>query len=110
VLNHQGAEGERHYACQSPARLYNTSGGTNPVLCPAELIRSCAQRDYPALAEVFKSIAPDRVDVALFIRGNNAHLSFVGAFRSISFPRFPGIIAAPPDIARIARVLAEVAR
>jgi hypothetical protein len=62
------------------------------------------------MAEVLKRIAPHRVDVALFIRGNNAHLSFVGAFRSISFPRFPQLIASPPDIARIAQVLAEVAR
>jgi hypothetical protein len=56
------------------------------IILAAELIRSCAQRDYPALAEVLKRIAPDRVDVAVFIRGNNAHINFVGAFRSISFP------------------------
>jgi hypothetical protein len=44
------------------------------------------------------------------IRGTNAHLHFVGAFRSISFPRFPLLIVDPPNIARIAQVLAEAAR
>jgi hypothetical protein len=87
---------------------------TNPppdyITLAAELVRACAQRDYPAMAEVLKLLDPPRVDVAVFIRGNNVHLNFVGAFRSISFPGFPQIIAAPPGIERIAQVLEEVIR
>jgi hypothetical protein len=71
------------------------------------LVNSSAEKDYISLAEVLEHLDPDRVDVAVFIRGNNAHLNFVGAFRSISFPRFPEIIASPPNIARIAQVLEE---
>ena len=72
-----------------------------------ELIRASAEKDFLALAEILTYLDPQRVDVAVFIRGNNTHINFVGAFRSISFPRFPQVIAAPPDIARIAQVLAE---
>jgi hypothetical protein len=79
------------------------------------LVNSSAEKNFISLAEVLEQLDPDRVDVAVFVRGDNAHLNFVGAFRSISFPRFPQIIAPqiiapPPDIARIAQVLAEVAR
>jgi hypothetical protein len=62
------------------------------------------------VAEVLAYLNPQRVDVAVFIRGNNAHINFVGAFRSISFPRFPDVIASPPGIERIAQVLEEVIR
>ena len=75
-----------------------------------ELVNSCAEKDFIAMAEVLTYLDPDRVDVAVFIRGANAHLNFVGAFRSISVPGFPQVIAAPPDIDRIAQVLAEVSR
>ena len=75
-----------------------------------ELVRASAEKDFLAVAEVLTYLDPERVDVAVFIRGNNAHLNFVGSFRSIASPRFPEIIAAPPSISRIARVLAEVAR
>jgi hypothetical protein len=74
------------------------------------LVNSSAEKNFISLAEVLEQLDPDRVDVAVFIRGVNAHLNFVGAFRSISFPRFPKLIVDPPDIARIAQVLAEVAR
>jgi hypothetical protein len=74
----------------------------------AQLVTSCAERNFSAMAEVLAQLDPERVDVAVFIRGNNAHLNFVGAFRSINFPRFPEILASPPDINRIAQVLAEV--
>ena len=76
----------------------------------SRLVASCAERDFPAIAEVLTYLDPQRVDVAVFIRGNNAHLNFVGAFRSISFPRFPELIVDPPGIDRIAQVLAEVVR
>jgi hypothetical protein len=74
------------------------------------LVNSSAEENYIAMAEVLEQLDPDRIDVAVFIRGVNAHLNFVGAFRSISFPRFSEIIASPPNIARIAQVLAEAAR
>ena len=74
------------------------------------LVRACAEKDFPAMAEVLERLDPDRVDVAVFIRGTNAHLNFVGAFRSISFPRFPQVIAPPPNIDRIAQILEEVIR
>jgi hypothetical protein len=87
---------------------------TNPPLdytaLAGELILACSERDFSAMAGVLERLDPNRVDVALFIRGNNAHLNFIGAFRSISFPRFPELITSPPGIERIAQVLAEVVR
>jgi hypothetical protein len=80
------------------------------TLLAAELINSCTAKDFPAMARVLERLDPQRVDVALFIRGNHAHINFVGAFRSISFPRFPHLIAPPPRLERIAQVLAEVIR
>jgi hypothetical protein len=74
------------------------------------LVNSSAEKNFISLAEVLELLEPDRVDVAVFIRGVNAHLNFVGAFWSISFPRFPQLIVDPPNIARIAQVLAEAAR
>jgi hypothetical protein len=62
------------------------------------------------VARVLTYLDPQHVDVAVFIRGNNAHINFVGAFRSISFPRVPDVIASPPGIERIGQVLAEVIR
>jgi hypothetical protein len=75
-----------------------------------ELIRASAEKDFLALAEILTYLDPTRIDVVVFIRGNNAHINFVGAFRSISFPRFPQVIAPPPSIERIGQVLAEVIR
>ncbi|HZA23790.1 MAG TPA: hypothetical protein VFA32_14515 [Dehalococcoidia bacterium] len=79
---------------------------TNPQIEYTELalrlVNACSQHDYMALAQVLECLDGDRVDVAVYIRGDNAHLNFVGGFRSISSPRFPEIIAAPPDIPRIA--------
>ena len=87
---------------------------TNPpvdyTLLAAELVNSCAAKDFLALAEILTYLDPTRIDVVVFIRGDNAYLNFTGAFRSISFPRFPQVIAAPSDITRIAQGLAEVAR
>jgi hypothetical protein len=88
--------------------------GTQPPLdftvLATRLVNSSAEKNFISLAEVLELLDPDRVDVAVFVRGVNAHLNFVGAFRSISFPRVPQLIASPPDIARIAQVLAEAAR
>jgi hypothetical protein len=85
--------------------------GTQPPLdftaLAKRLVNSSAEKNYIALAEVLDQLDPDRVDVAVFIRGVNAHLHFVGAFRSISFPRFPQLIVDPPSIVRIAQVLEE---
>jgi hypothetical protein len=73
-------------------------------------VNSCAEKNFISMAEVLEHLDPDCVDVAVFIRGANAHLNFVRAFHSISFPGFPQVIDAPPDIARIAQMLEEVAR
>ena len=87
---------------------------TNPPVdytpLATELVTSCAERNFTALAEVLARLDPERVDVAVFIRGDNAHINLVGAFRSISFPRFPELIVGTPDLDRIAQVLAEAAR
>jgi hypothetical protein len=80
------------------------------TLLAAELVNSCAAKDFPAVARVLAYLNPQRVDVAVFIRGNNAHINFVGTFRSISFPGFPQVIAPPPSIERNGQVLAEVIR
>jgi hypothetical protein len=74
------------------------------------LVNSSAEKDFLALAEILTYLSPQRVDVVVFIRGDNAYLNFTGAFRSISFPRFPQVIASPPSIERIGQVLAEVIR
>jgi hypothetical protein len=75
-----------------------------------ELIRASAEKDLLALAEILTYLDPTRIDVVVFIRGNHVHLNFVGAFRSIVFPRFPHLIAPPPRLERIAQVLEEVIR
>jgi hypothetical protein len=51
-----------------------------------KLVDSCAEKNFIAMSEVLGQLDPGRVDVAVFIRGTNAHLNFVGAFRSISSP------------------------
>jgi hypothetical protein len=100
VLNRQEAE-EKGTMTTPPPSDFNELA--------TELIRASAEKDFLALAETLTYLDPQCVDVAIFIRGNNAHINFVGAFRSISFPRFPHRLVSPPDIARIAQVLAEVA-
>jgi hypothetical protein len=75
-----------------------------------ELIRASAEKDFLALAEILTYLDPTRIDVAVFIRGNNAYINFAGAFSSISFPRFPTAIVPPPSVERIAQVLEEVIR
>jgi hypothetical protein len=101
VVKHREALEEGNMATQPPLDF---------TALATRLVNSCAEKNFISMAEVLEHLDPDRVDVAVFTRGTNAHLNFVGAFRSISFPRFPQLIASPPDIARIAQVLAEVAR
>jgi hypothetical protein len=74
------------------------------------LVNSSAEKNYIAMAEVLEQLDPDRVDVLVFIRGDNVHLNFVGSFWAISYPRFPELIVDPPNVARIAQVLEEAIR
>jgi hypothetical protein len=73
-----------------------------------ELVRACAEKDFPALAEVLASLDPSRVDVMVMIHRASTHLTIRGTYRSLSLPQAPQAIPGPPSIAQIAQVLAEV--
>jgi hypothetical protein len=98
VQHHWGAEEIGNMATQLPLDF---------TALATKLVRSSAEENYIAMAEVLEQLDPDRIDVAVFIRGVNAHLNFVGAFRSISFPRFPELLSSAPSVERIAQVLEE---
>ena len=74
------------------------------------LVRACAERDLPAIAEVLFYLDPAHVDLFVYIRVPNVHLSIVGNFRTLYRPEDPHAIQREPSIAQIAQLMEEVAR
>ena len=64
---------------------------TNPPVdytaLATKLVRTSAERDFVAMAEVLTYLDPPRVDVFVYLHEGNAHLSLVGSYRSLLKPR-----------------------
>jgi hypothetical protein len=74
------------------------------------LVRAASRRNFTVVAEVLAYLDPERVDVFVYIRSPNAHLSIIGSYRNLYVPRDSSAIPEPPTIAQIAQVLEEVAK
>jgi hypothetical protein len=76
VVDRQEAEEKGNMATPPPSDFNELA---------TELIRASAGKDFLALAEILTYLDPTRIDVVVFIRGANAYLNFVGAFRLTRF-------------------------
>ena len=74
------------------------------------LVRASTGRNFAAIAEVLTYLDPAHVDLFVYIRAPNVHLSIVGNFRTLYPPEDPHAIQREPSASQIAQVLAEVAR
>ena len=87
---------------------------TNPPVdynqLATELVRTCAERDVHAMAEVLEYLNPERVDVFVYIHTPAAHLSLVGSYRGLYLPEDPYGAQREPSISQVAQILEEVAR
>ena len=66
------------------------------------LVRASTGRNFAAIWEVLTYLDPAHVDLFVYIRAPNGHLSIVGNFRTLYRPEGPHAIQREPSIAQIA--------